>query len=372
MTGTDAPPHGTGVVDVVEPDAVGAAAVDLARAAAEEEAPDLVGEHLGFDADEPRVVTHYFATLDPAYAGWRWAVTVARASRSKSATVDDVVLLPGAEAVLAPEWLPWSERLRPGDLGAGDLLPTSADDRRLVPTYFSTDDADELAISYELGLGRERTLSYDGMLDAVERWYAGDPGPRAEIARNAPASCATCGFYVPLAGAMHQAFGACANALAPDDGKVVAVDHGCGAHSEAIIVPVSPPPPPPLIDEAGYDIVDPATIKDVPVIEEPAGEESVVEPTPAAVADGSVADGSVADGSVGDGSVADGSVADPLAVAPAQSGTEAVEAEQDTAAAGPVPPGGVVPLEVVAEEDSQDDRGEDPDPDAGKDDLDLA
>ncbi|HEX3708045.1 MAG TPA: DUF3027 domain-containing protein [Mycobacteriales bacterium] len=293
MTGTEAPVHDGAVVDVasdelpgpallsdeprnepgdasgaaVEVDAVGAAAVDLAREAAESEAAGLVGEHLGADADEARVVTHYFATLDPGYVGWRWAVTVARASRAKNVTVDDVVLLPGADAVLAPEWLPWSERLRPGDLGAGDLLPTSADDPRLIAAYFSTEDADEAAIGYEVGLGRERVLSYDGMLDAVDRWYAGAPGPRADVAKVAPASCATCGFFVPLAGGLRQAFGACANGFAPDDGKVVAVDHGCGAHSEAVVVPISQPPPPPLIDEAGYDIVDPAdlaAIEDLP------------------------------------------------------------------------------------------------------------
>ncbi|HVV76951.1 MAG TPA: DUF3027 domain-containing protein [Mycobacteriales bacterium] len=257
MTETVAPPHGEVIVDAaIELDAVGAEAIELARGSAEADAPGLVGEHLGFEADETRVVTHYFATLDPAYVGWRWAVTVARASRSKTVTVDDVVLLPGSEAVLAPEWVPWSERLRPGDLGAGDLLPTAADDPRLTPAYMATEDEDEAAISYEVGFGRERVMSYDGRLETVDRWYAGDAGPRADVARSAPAACATCGFFLPLAGGLRQAFGACGNAFAPDDGKVVAVDHGCGAHSEAVVVPVSPPSPPPLIDEAGYDIVE--------------------------------------------------------------------------------------------------------------------
>jgi hypothetical protein len=276
VTGTDAPTTDGAVVDsqveepaaAVELDAVAAAAVDLAREAAESEAGNLVGAHLGADADEDRVVTHYFATLDPGYVGWRWAVTVVRASRSKTVTVDDVVLLPGAEALLAPEWLPWSERLRPGDMGAGDLLPTAPDDPRLIAAYFATEDADESAIAYEVGLGRERLLSYEGMLETVDRWHSGDPGPRAEVARTAPASCATCGFYVPLAGGLRQAFGACANAFAPDDGKVVAVDHGCGAHSEAVVpLPVSPPPPPPMYDDAGYEILDPATIPDEIVAE---------------------------------------------------------------------------------------------------------
>ncbi|HET7530349.1 MAG TPA: DUF3027 domain-containing protein [Mycobacteriales bacterium] len=236
-------------------DEVAAAAVDVAREAAEIEAPGLVGEHLGVDADEERVVTHSFATLDPAYRGWRWAVTLVRAPRAKSVTVDEVVLLPGSDALLPPEWVPWSDRLRPGDLGVGDLLPTRADDPRLVPTFFSTDDEEEQAVAFELGLGRARVLSLDGRTEAVERWYAGERGPEAAIARSAPASCATCGFFVPLTGALRQAFGACANELAPDDGAVVSVDHGCGAHSEAVVVPASPAPPPPLIDEFRIDVV---------------------------------------------------------------------------------------------------------------------
>ena len=237
------------------PDEVAAEAVDVARAAAEEEAPGLVGDHLGVQADEERLVTHLFATLDPAYRGWRWAVTVVRAPRAKAVSVDEVVLLPGDDALLPPEWVPWSDRLRPGDLGVGDLLPTRADDPRLVATFFDTQSEDEQEVSFELGLGRARVLSFDGRTDAVERWSAGDRGPEAAIARSAPASCATCGFFVPLTGALRQAFGACANELAPDDGLVVSVDHGCGAHSEAIIVPVSPAPPPPLIDEFGIDVV---------------------------------------------------------------------------------------------------------------------
>lgn len=230
-------------------------AIDLARAAAEADAPGLVGDHLGLEWVAEREGVHLFATLDPAYRGWRWAVTVTRVPRSRTATVDDVVLLPGEDALLPPAWVPWSERLRPGDLGVGDLLPTQADDPRLVASYFSTDDDDAQAVSFELGLGRARVLSYDGRVDTVERWYAGDAGPEAPIARAAPAACATCGFFVPLQGAMRQAFGACANEFAPDDGKLVSVDHGCGAHSEAIVVPVTPAPAPPLVDEFRIDVV---------------------------------------------------------------------------------------------------------------------
>ncbi|MET8063876.1 DUF3027 domain-containing protein, partial [Micromonospora sp. NPDC005313] len=73
--------------------------------------------------------------------------------------------------------------------------------------------------------------------EAAQRWYDGDHGPDAAISAAAPAAarCGTCGFYLPLAGSLRLAFGACGNFYAPDDGRVVSADHGCGAHSEALV-----------------------------------------------------------------------------------------------------------------------------------------
>ena len=99
--------------------------------------PDLVGAHLGVEATGDRVVTHLFECLDSAYDGWRWAVTVARAPRSKIVTVDESVLLPGPESLLAPTWVPWHDRLRPGDVGIGDLLPASAETSAWSPSRCS-------------------------------------------------------------------------------------------------------------------------------------------------------------------------------------------------------------------------------------------
>ncbi|GGO20872.1 hypothetical protein GCM10010116_41960 [Microbispora rosea subsp. aerata] len=234
-----------------------AAAVDLARRAAEEIArPGDVGEHLGFDNEGDRVVTHYFECLDRAYRGWRWAVTVTRASRARVVTVSETVLLPGTGALLAPRWVPWNERLRPGDLGVGDLLPAEADDDRLVPGFASGEDIDKQMI-FELGLGRARVLSPLGRDLAARRWRAGEAGPNTPIAHAAPAQCSTCGFYWPLAGTLGLGFGVCANEYAPDDGRVVCADHGCGAHSEATTVPsMVTDSAPPILDDMGYDIIE--------------------------------------------------------------------------------------------------------------------
>jgi hypothetical protein len=247
-------------------DAVLSAAVETAREAAAELAGAAhVGEHLGAHGDGERLVTHDFACLDAAYRGWRWAVTLTRAARSKTVTVDEAVLLPGAGALLAPEWVPWNERLKPGDLGVGDLLITEEDDDRLEPGYTAasaldealpelTDEVDRVA-NWQLGLGRVRVLSPIGRDDAVDRWYSGDQGPSAPIALAAPASCSTCGFFVLLAGALRRVFGVCANEFSPGDGKVVSADHGCGAHSEAAVLPGPVEVAAPVIDEIDYDVI---------------------------------------------------------------------------------------------------------------------
>ncbi|WP_046469915.1 DUF3027 domain-containing protein [Allosalinactinospora lopnorensis] len=242
------------------PDKACTEAVDIARASAVEIAsPEWVGEHLSAKVECDRLVTHLFACLHPAYSGWHYAVTVVRAARAKVVTVNEVALVPGPESLLAPEWVPWKERLRPGDLGVGDLLPTPEDDERLKPGYAQVPESEleeegaDHQMIWELGLGRTRVLSEAGRKAAAERWYNDESGPGSAIAKAAPATCTTCGFLTPLAGEFRQMFGVCANEYAPDDGRVVSLDHGCGAHSEAAQPVAHTEPIAPVIDELGYD-----------------------------------------------------------------------------------------------------------------------
>ncbi|MFG2286304.1 DUF3027 domain-containing protein [Streptomyces sp. NPDC048595] len=276
------------------PDRLCAEAVELARAAAEEVAlPGMVGDHIEAVADADRVVTHLFAANEPGYRGWRWAVTVARASRAKVVTLDEAVLLPGPDALLAPEWVPWSERLRPGDMGPGDLLPTEAEDLRLEPGFSGedgpppnsavaegmaaevadTEEADVLPgspaiqpaptrggiadVAEEIGMRRARVLSRYGLHAAADRWEEAY-GAKTPMAQAAPATCLTCGFLTPLTGSLRQAFGVCANEFAPADGRVVSLSYGCGAHSEAAVMPKTPRPAAPVVDET---VVEPLSLR---------------------------------------------------------------------------------------------------------------
>lgn len=225
-------------------DQIGVDAVDLARSAAVAAAGTIgVGEHLGIEADADRVVSHFFACPHPGYAGWRWSVTLVRAARAKAPTVNEVVLLPGDSALLAEPWVPWAERIQPGDVTAGLLMPAAADDPRLEPGFTGGEqaaDADPAeasqlrAVVAELGLGRERVLSREGRDEAAERWLASDGGPHNELTRQAPGVCETCGFFLRIGGSLGTVFGACANAYSPSDAHVVSVDHGCGAHTAVV------------------------------------------------------------------------------------------------------------------------------------------
>ncbi|TFI28193.1 DUF3027 domain-containing protein [Streptomyces sp. 4R-3d] len=274
------------------PDRLCAEAVDLARSAAEEAAaPGVVGEHVSAVSEGDRVVTHLFECKEIGYRGWRWAVTVARASRSKLVTLDETVLLPGPDSLQAPEWVPWSDRLRPGDMGPGDLLPTEAADLRLEPGFSGEDtpppnsavtdavtpqalaelveaeDAEETdrddatpliergtiaSVAEELGMRRARVLSRYGLHIAADRWDESF-GAKTPMAQAAPAPCVSCGFLLPLAGSLRQAFGVCANEFSPADGRVVSLAYGCGGHSEAAIMPTPPRPAPHVLDELGAD-----------------------------------------------------------------------------------------------------------------------
>lgn len=239
--------------------AVGHSLEELARAAAVETAGEdaLVGGFVGSETDADGYTTLRFASTLRGYSGWTWAVVVTGADAEP--TVCESYLLPGDGALLAPEWVPWEDRVRPGDLEPTMVLPYIAEDPRLVPGYTAAvgEDVDEMEI-FEFGLGRERVLAPEGREATAERWYRGSHGPTAASAVASTAPCSTCAFFVPLTGSMRLAFGACANEWSPSDGRVVSVDHGCGAHSQTDAERRQSewPDPDPLVDTGAVVSID--------------------------------------------------------------------------------------------------------------------
>ncbi len=215
-------------------------AQNIAREAAlaDAEFASQVGDFVSVEYDDDnRVATYLFSAEIAGYAGWRWCITVAKVDDAATPTVCDVVILPGPDSLLAPDHIPYRDRIQPEDIQPGVVVPSVLEDTRLVPGVHALIHDEELdpAQVFDLGLMRPRVLSIEGRDQASKRWYSSDRGPNAPIAQAAPKPCVSCGFFLPIAGSLRSSFGVCANAIAPDDAKVVSVDHGCGAHSEATL-----------------------------------------------------------------------------------------------------------------------------------------
>ena len=88
------------------------AAVDQARTALLEiTPPDSIGEPLGHIVEGEHVLSLLFDCNLSGYPGWRWTVTLARVDGSSEPSVLEAELTPGDDALIAPEWVPWSDRL---------------------------------------------------------------------------------------------------------------------------------------------------------------------------------------------------------------------------------------------------------------------
>jgi hypothetical protein len=110
----------------------------LAREAlAEITAVGTFGDFISETAEGEDVYTLLFAATMGGYPGWHWTVSVAELPDS-APTVLEAELLPGDGSLLAPEWVPWSDRLVAGeDLDV--LVDLDADD-----DLDDLDDADDL------------------------------------------------------------------------------------------------------------------------------------------------------------------------------------------------------------------------------------
>ena len=83
---------------------------DRARLAAVESAPkNGVGDFLTQIEEDENVYTFLFEAKMKGYLGWAWSVSLF--ADEEDTTVSEVNLMPGEESLIAPDWVPWSERL---------------------------------------------------------------------------------------------------------------------------------------------------------------------------------------------------------------------------------------------------------------------
>lgn len=85
---------------------------DLALDALREITPaDTIGEPAGHRVEDDGVVSLLFRTKLLGYPGWFWTVSLSDGDGEGEPSVLEAGLLPGDDALLAPEWIPWSQRL---------------------------------------------------------------------------------------------------------------------------------------------------------------------------------------------------------------------------------------------------------------------
>lgn len=83
---------------------------ERAKMAAVESAPkNGVGEFLQLIEEDENVFTFLFEAKMKGYVGWTWSVSLY--ANDEDATVSEVNLMPGDESLVAPNWVPWAERL---------------------------------------------------------------------------------------------------------------------------------------------------------------------------------------------------------------------------------------------------------------------
>lgn len=122
-----------------------------------------VGEHLGVEVHEDRLLTHLFDCTMAGYPGWTWFATVARAPRTKLVTVCEVGLLAGEKSLLAPEWVPWEERMQ----AANDQHDAEGEDSSSESSSENTDATEDSRVT----------------VTAEENPVAGPPADHAEADR---------------------------------------------------------------------------------------------------------------------------------------------------------------------------------------------
>lgn len=71
----------------------------------------LIGEFVSESEIEKNVVEVHFACTLKQYQHWHWVVTLTQPDKRNPLTVSEINLLASEDSQLAPQWVPWAERL---------------------------------------------------------------------------------------------------------------------------------------------------------------------------------------------------------------------------------------------------------------------
>jgi hypothetical protein len=154
----------------------------VARVALAEIAPEgTVGALIDSTAAEEGVLALNFVSTLPGYPGWHWSASVADLP-GEAPTVLEVELMPGEGALLAPDWVPWVDRLEEYHVAQAALAALAGDDEPLDDEPLDDDeldddlDDDDLGDDPDDGIDFEGALSPSGLaLDGVDEQDEAEP-----------------------------------------------------------------------------------------------------------------------------------------------------------------------------------------------------
>ena len=109
-----------------------------------------------------------------------------RNSRSKVVTVDELGLLPSEDSILAPEWIPWAERVRPGDEQGEDEPGETATAAPREDADEATPDAADDATSNGDATPEDDSDDADGNADGAGDEYDTDAPKTTTLRMPAP------------------------------------------------------------------------------------------------------------------------------------------------------------------------------------------
>ena len=144
-----------------------------------------IGELIAETTDDDGVITLRFTSLQEGYPGWQWNVSLAHVEGYEP-TVIEAELLPADGALLAPDWVPWSDRLadyKAAQEAAGleaDALATEDDDEDDPDDDADLDDDDLDDEDDDLDDADAIPVLHGGDLDGVDIDDLDDSGDEDE------------------------------------------------------------------------------------------------------------------------------------------------------------------------------------------------
>ena len=113
------------------------------NAAVEAGSRTSVGFFIESIEEDEGVVTYLFESKLKGYVGWRWSVSIYQGDTDAEPTVSEVLMVPGPDSLVAPDWVPWSERLADYKALQAELEAQAALDAEEVEDGEDSEDSED-------------------------------------------------------------------------------------------------------------------------------------------------------------------------------------------------------------------------------------